>query len=124
MLTSVLQLVRCFWNSELVNTRSITESEFLLVGWQSLTHMFCLVSIFSISSPALFDFVFLHSWLLTNRSPAIISGVSILLLSSIFEHNFSIGSCLSGGMYGDKRHNLVPLSVIMLTATDSYSELS
>ena len=58
-----------FWNSKLINTRSITESEFLLDGWQSLTHiMFCLVSIFSISSPVLFDFGFLHSWLLAFRS--------------------------------------------------------
>jgi hypothetical protein len=73
---SLLQLVRWFWNYELINTRSITESDFLLVGWQSLTHiMFCLVSIFSISSPALFDYGFLHFWLLAFRSPAIISGV-------------------------------------------------
>ena len=82
MLMSVSTLI---WSDLTDSCVSVLHSEFLLVGWQSLTHiMFCLVSIFSISSPALFDFGFLHSWLLAFRSTAIVSGVLFLLLSSIF----------------------------------------
>jgi hypothetical protein len=45
---SVLHLVRCFGNSELINTTSITEFEFLLVGWQSLTHIYLVKFYFKI----------------------------------------------------------------------------